>query len=301
MHPSAVGLSRYSPSGLFRVSAVGLLLAGAIVGCGGAWIYAALGRWIPFIYINVLICIAFGLLLGRLGALAVRAGHCRNRLLATVFALPLGLAPVAASHYFNYRHTLSEVAEEFQDVPADEIAAQLPFERFLEMRQQTGWKVSRHGSGGSAMTGAFVLVVWGIEVLVVLGGVLFLVWGAAGAAYCERCNAWCGDRTLALHARGADAAEAVFRSGDVAGFAALPPPDDLDRPSALHLVLATCASCKATGFLSVSEVSVLGVGKKRKEKKTELASLLSLRSDQRERLETFAGAAAAPEEAASSD
>src|SRR5690242_20619989 len=100
----------YKPSGRLRALAFALFLGATVAGAAVAWLYQSLMTWIPYIYVNLVLCVGFGAALGAAGAFAVRRGHCRNRVVALALAVPLALVAVAASYGWAYRGTLSDLA-----------------------------------------------------------------------------------------------------------------------------------------------------------------------------------------------
>src|SRR5688572_21728312 len=103
-----MALARYHASGFFRPTTFVWFAASAAVAVAGAFVYQAVVRWVPLIFISIFVCIGFGFVLGLAGAFAVKSGHCRNRLLALVFAVPLAGAGWVGSFYWNMRWDLPE-------------------------------------------------------------------------------------------------------------------------------------------------------------------------------------------------
>src|SRR5262249_6428279 len=146
----------YRPSGFFRVTTV-LLFAVALAGAALlAWLYQLLMRWIPFIYVNGVICGGFALAIGGASVIALRWGHCRNRPLALVLTLALAGGALAASYGWEYRGVLAAVAENNPGVAMQDIQHELTFRRFLELKQEAGWSLSSHGASGSKFNGPWV-------------------------------------------------------------------------------------------------------------------------------------------------
>src|SRR4051812_13531862 len=201
-------LDTYRPSGFFRPTVIVYFVIAAVAGVMTAWLYQFLARWIPFIYINIILCGGFGALVGGFGALAIKQGHCRNPILATVLALPLIGASLAATYYWDYRSVVSKVADETKR-SVDEIKQELPMRDYVALKQRVGWKVK-----SSKMDGVFVLIVWGVEALLISGIGLWLTVGAAREPYCERCNGWCQSHQVAVPGRGAADATPLLDRGD---------------------------------------------------------------------------------------
>jgi hypothetical protein len=272
-------LTCYSPSGFMRPSTVPFFLSGAVVGVLAAWLYQLLMDWIPFIYLNLLLCAGFGAALGVAGAWAVKAGHCRNRAVALLCALLLAAAPLAASYYWGYRSTVREIVKQHPEVSPAEVSHEYTVARWVSDKQEVGWKIK-----GSSVTGWGVRAVWAAEALVVFGVVLMIVWGAVSAPYCERCNRFCDPRALTLGGVSRKEADPLLGSGDLDAMIALAPPTAPDGAVGLVFTATVCGGCAETGFLTVVErVTTIKRGK-REEKRTTLISHAVLRADQRARL-----------------
>ena len=283
-------IPRYRPSGYFRITTIPYVLGVAVAAALVAWLYQMLLRWIPFIYINLVIAALFAGLVGFAGAVAMRAGHCRNRLLAYTIALPLAAAPVAASHYWSYRADLGKVLEETTPgMTMAEATSQIPISDWLAIRKAAGWRVK-----SSTVNGNAVLFVWGVEALLFLGLGLYLTGKAAGEAYCERCNRWCVDRAILVAGLDRAAVDPLVAAADLDGILALAPPPDPPADQSLKLTLAACPACRDTGFLSVDEQRVVQRKNKQETKEKTLVSLAVLSPAQRARLGARTGEAAPP-------
>jgi hypothetical protein len=269
-------LPRYQPSGFFRPTTLVFFLGATAAGCGIAWLYQLLVRWIPFIYINILVVLGFGGALAIGGWLAVRGGHCRNRVLALILALPLAAAPLAASYYWDYAHVISEISEKNPEIPTEEIKQEVTFQRYLELKREAGWKLK-----GSTFNGWGVTAVWVVEGLMVFGCVLFGVLAAVGEPYCEKCNRWCEGKSFIVRGVGKEAAEPLLQKGDLGALALIEPPAEPDGSLSLHFTVTTCEGCSDAGFLSVDEKKTVMKKNKPEESSTTLVTHAVLRSDHR--------------------
>jgi hypothetical protein len=210
---------------------------------------------------------------------AIKTGHCRNRIIAVLLALPLVGVSLGGSFWWDYKHIVAEVAEK-----EPELAEQLTFSQYLDAKVEAGWNVSNHGSSGSKMNGAMVYVVWGIEALILLGIAGAMVWNAVNAPYCERCNQWGNERKMILHGLRRGDADPLIQSGDLDALIGLPLPPEPDVRVALTMTATLCPSCKETGFLTVEEKQVVAQKRgKPQEKTVSLVKNAILRADQRQK------------------
>lgn len=285
-------IDRYQPSGFFRPATIALCVVGAVGGFLVAWLYQLAVRWIPIIYLNLLVCLGFGFLLGMIGVKAVKIGHCRSRLLATVLAAVLACGGVAGSWYWEYQNfrslVIAEIQKEHPEAAREAIVlavdTDVNFRAFVKLKAEHGWKVSSHGSEGSDFTGAPVYVVWGIEALMILGLALVMTFRAAGEPYCERCNEWGTKRAFAVPGVRAAVVQPLLAAGDLAAVIALQPIDEVEpvavgdkkaslakRSAAIILTVTLCPRCDQSAYLTVAEKQVTVPKRgKAKEKSTTL-------------------------------
>lgn len=276
---------RYRPSGFLRPQTILLFLAATLAAVPVAWLYQLLLREIPLIYASLLLTFGLAFGLGFAAKEAVRRGHCRNLIVALVFALPLAAVPLAASHWFEYRHLISKVAEQTPGADVDAVAREVPFGKYLEIKQKVGWKVKNEGSSNpTTFNGWLVTATWICEALILLGGALFGAWKALDEPYCERCNRWCDHAAFRLPGVGRAEADRALGSGDLAALGQLTPGPDANGMQWIELTLEQCGGCKETGFLSVTEKQVFQKGKRVNEKSKKLARHLVLDTAAREKL-----------------
>ncbi|HEY7953749.1 MAG TPA: hypothetical protein VII38_00595 [Polyangia bacterium] len=278
---------RYRPSGFFRAKALLLFVAATAAGVALAWIYQFLLREIPFIYINLLVVCGFGAALAAGAWFAVQKGHCRNRVIALLLALPLAAVPLAASHWFEYRHVISAIVEKTPGASEADALREIPFGKYLEIKKQAGWKLE-----SSTISGAAVTAIWIVEALIVFGAVLFGALAGVDEPYCEKCNRWCEAVAFRLHGVGRAEAEPVLSGGDLGALADLKAPTPPDPSLSVEIQIKRCGGCAETGFVSVSEKRMVQKKKKVEEKSKRLARHALLRPAERQRLlDRFSGLA----------
>jgi hypothetical protein len=289
-------LPRYTPSGFFRPLTFALFLAATLGGALVAWGYQILMDWMPLIYLSILVCMGFGFALGFAGAWAIKTGHCRNRMIALLLALPLLAGSLAATYYWEFHRALSEFHERHPDADLDQIT----FKMFLDDRRERGWQISNHGSSGTPIKGDVIWGLWFIEGVLILGTGGVLIWRAVNEPYCERCNQWGTPKKMLLPGLKRGDAEPLLSAGDLDGVIGLPLPPDGSPQVALALTATLCPMCKETGFLTVEEKQVVARKKgKPQEKTTKLIVHAVLRADQREKfIQRLAPGPAAPAAAA---
>lgn len=276
----------YRPSGRFNPLTLALFAGAIAAAAAAAWLYQMLMTWIPYIYVNLVLCAGFGAALGVAGAWAVRRGHCRNRLVAVLLAVPLAAAGVGASYYWGYRSTLSAIAEKNPETPIEAIREEVTFERWIDAREEAGWTMSSSHSTASRrnspdISGAGVLVVWAIEALLLLGLTVLLVDAEAQKPYCERCGRWCAPKPLSLAGLGRADVEHAVQLGDLMPLVDIAVRADGDPARSLVLTGNVCDGCSDTAFLSVEEKTTTQKKKQTSVKTVRLLKHAILTSEQR--------------------
>jgi hypothetical protein len=281
----STSFASYRASGRFKPLTLALFVAATAGGAAVAWLYQSLMTWISYIYVDLLLCAAFAGGLGVAGAFAVRRGHCRNRVLALVLAVPLALVAVGASYYAGYRSTIARIADENPGTPVDAIRAELTFERWIDARKRAGWTMrSSHASStrdSPDIAGAGVLVVWLIEALAIAGVTALIVDAEAAKPYCERCARWCTPKPLILRGLGRADVEHAVQLGDLMPLVDIALRSDGDPARSLVLTGNVCEGCSDTAFLTVEEKTTTQRKKQTSTKSVRLIKNAILTSQQR--------------------
>lgn len=197
----------YRPSGKFGLSVLPLTLLAVAVVVGIAYVYQLLLEWIPLIYINFLLTLGIGVVVGAIGTQIVNASKVRNQVLAAGLVLTLVVALLGAKFGFQYRALLEQVTSAImieEDVPdADrpevrkQVGENLTFVEHLNMRADRGWSLGRGGQAGMPIQGIFVYGVWLVE----LGIIVYFSWAAvtaAGRPFSEPWNTWASEEELVM-------------------------------------------------------------------------------------------------------
>lgn len=211
---STAPLEVYRHSGRFTPSGLVLPLVGAAAFAFPlGLVYSHLIGKIPFIYVNVLITLGYGLSLGWIARLFVRAGRVRNPAMALLIGGLGGLLGL----YFNWSGHLRVI---FQGGPwlygPEEILNVIPF-----LYGHGSWGLK---SGGN-VTGAALAAIWSLEAVIIVGAAAFLPWRfVARTPFSEADQAWLDQRLVidTLQAITDPAARAAVATGDLAPLASLP-------------------------------------------------------------------------------
>ncbi len=247
----------YKPSGSLNISVFLYFLLALFAGILVSWFYQWLVSIIPFIYINVVITIVFGVALGGLGYLAFKYGHSRNQTLNLVLGVPLALLPLATTYYWQYLRLITDVAEaEEMGVSPDVGVATFikDFPEYANLRKEAGWSISKGSSAsGRTINGNFVYVVWGIEALIVTGGTLLIISGVTRTPYCEGCKRWCdAEKKQDWPGISAQEVNTYLEKGDLEGVRNLPS-SGIEQNRVMKVSCNYCNHCQTSGFLSLTE------------------------------------------------
>ena len=276
----------YRASGRIGALTLPLFAAGIVAAAGTAWLYQMGMTWIPYIYVNLVLCGLFGAGIGVAGAFAVRRGNCRNRVVALALTLPLAAGGIAASYYWAYQSTLSKLAEHDPGASVADIRNEVTFSRWVDARKEAGWTMSSSHSSSSSksspdISGAGVFVLWGLEALTILGIALVIVDTEVEKPYCETCERWCTSKPLSLGGLTRVDVEHAVALGDLMPLVDIQVRSDGDGAHSLLLTGHICDGCSDTGYLSVDEKTVTRAKKQTKTTTAHLIKYALLTREQR--------------------
>ena len=239
----------YVPSGAFKPVIFVHVWGWMLVTVALAGLYELLLYFIPFIFLNLLLAVGFGVAMGVPVLWAIEAAHCRNRGVALGVALLLGVGGLAASYGWGYRRALSQLASKDPGTSLSQAAQELGFGDWLQERINDGWYIKKN-----PITGAGVLAVWGIEAVIVLGILLIGTGGGGRAPYCERCRQWTRSQTARLPGIGWRRVQPMLERGDLAGVLSLTSDRESDSVTML-LERTSCPQCGESAYLSITDIS----------------------------------------------
>lgn len=292
----------YQPSGRFSPMAFVLLFAAVAVAIVAAFVYQLGLQWIPFIYINFLLTVGMGFLLGKLAAIIVKTGHVRNLALALFCFACLVVVALLAKYGFQYLADRYQVAklhptdfgvEVDRQLTEDElndfrkmILDDFSFSDHIQARVEQGWRLGR--GGGAPLSGIFVYLVWLVELGVVIyfGGIIILE--AAKQPYHEKLARWAdaSEVEMRLPVTNAEMVTKIKAAKSVQELLELPIPDtDQSERFAVYQVNSVPGFENEDAFLSV-ELHVYSTNAKGEleVKKEPLVNWAKITSDQRARL-----------------
>ncbi|MFN0248102.1 MAG: hypothetical protein ACKV2T_14525, partial [Kofleriaceae bacterium] len=260
-------LPQYRPSGRTSPRLIPAALLGCAIGVGLAYPYQAIVREVPFVLINLLIVAALAGLLAMLARKVSALGHNRVPWLGGLVGLLIATATIGASHYFAYRSAVVDVVEQVakeSNTTESEvkplISSRLTFERYIEVRVESGWSLGRHADHVEQgdITGSLVWIVWGIEALVLLGACISR--GARCPPYCEHCHEPLPEELL-FQRSDLDLSDlGVITDARSSATLVDIPPRAPPTPACARVAYVThaCATCESDTYLTVSRVFTTG-------------------------------------------
>lgn len=258
---------------------LGLLFGGATAILGGI-LYQLLVTWIPFIYVNIILTLGFGALIGVLTGMGLKRGQLRNNVIAALLCTVIGAGAVGFTHIAGYEKTLRSVASE-TGTPTSELREKLSFQQYIELKAKLGWKIGKVTSSGSSMNGGFVYFVWGVEALIIIGLSIGLGIGMVSDPYCETCKEWTTEHKLPERQGSSGSVKADADSGKLD-----PIVQRKDEGSdLLAYTVHACPKCKDSAYLTVDKVTLKQKKKGEIERSTEaIVSRAALTAEQRGQL-----------------
>ncbi len=279
-------LQTYRHSGKFGLHALLFVpLVGALVGWPLGMAYGYLVKWIPFVYLNALITVGYGLALGMATVFALKKCRVRNSLVAGVLAAVVGFE----ANYLQWNGHLHALLDGAPLL----VAPAMLREAMAFLYENGSWGLR---SGGN-VTGAMLGLVWLIEAGGILGLTLVVATSAIGSTpYCEKSGSWLDDEKKFDTLAAIDDAQerALLAAGDIA-------PVIAGRPRAegatafTRLTLKHSPRCEDFFTLKAEAVTLSTNKKGEVEEKTQsLTQDLVLPREMRELVEEFANITPTP-------
>ena len=199
MSPAYYQPSRKMPlGGVFT-----FLLGGVVVAAVLALVYIYAVWYIPFVYINFILCIGFGVVLGAVLAQLVRMGKLRHPAAVGGLALLVGLAAV----YLQWAIYLTLLlnSETTGTGSSADTTTSFSISMFVGLLTHPGFmaeamkQLNETGSWslkGSTPSGVFLALIWVLEAVIILGATYFIAQAQASEPFSEVSQEWADEETL---------------------------------------------------------------------------------------------------------
>lgn len=262
-YPSPGKVSFYAHSG--RAPLGGLLktaLIGPLVAAGCGFVYAYLFRYIPFVYLNFLITLGYGFVMGLGVAVPAGTGKIRNskvNVLLAIFSTTIG--------YYVYWGAYLWACHGW-DIG---LSAWSPW--VLASFAQDLYENGSWGLGNATLTGVILVLFWLAEAFILYGMTIFCSLIDADKPFCEACNEWT-EKEQGLVLFTGDGTDAAWREVLSGHWRLLEKFPLLGESAAqyVRLDLTHCPTCGGANYLTIQRVSITR-DDKGEESKTETALL----------------------------
>ncbi len=227
--------------GVLMVAAAGFATAVA-----AAFAYTFGIAYIPFIYINALLTIGFGALIGAIVGLTCKYGKVRNDLLITALAVKFAVVGVYCAWGVV---PLSIVGLE---AGISGFSPQVMVEWITFLYENGSWGMDDN----STVHGLPLAGIWLLETAMIIGfSVLAARSMVSHQPFCEDCDRWTatekGVQLLAAH--GEEPVWEIVKAGDLEAMNQLTLADNETNP-VVRLNLSTCPTCSHSNFLTIERV-----------------------------------------------
>ena len=256
----------YQPSNRFSVGGVLLLLCVGILAAGLlAFIYVYAVWYIPFIYINFLLTLVFGFLLGVVLAQLVRTGKLRNPALVTGLATGVALAACYVQWALYLTLVLNTTSVESLGRRASVAHTSFSADVMMSILLHPGSIVeamSELASSGSwslmgvTPSGIFLYLIWLVEAAIIVVAAVMLARIQSTEPFSETANEWAEEEELPVliaHINDPAATKMSLEAGD---FSALRPASEDAEKMFARLKLHCAPNDTDCAFLSLENVKV---------------------------------------------
>ncbi len=237
----------YQHSG--KVGFLGLILMvffGAFTALVGGAIYGYVTYYLPWVYLNFIITILFGFIVGFSISFGGKLGHVRSGGLLLLLGLIFGLL-AEYTGWVSWIMALSG-SELLVLAPGDMLTI------IGEIAEEGPWSIF-----GWTPKGGWLFLFWIIEFLIIVGGATFAAFALIGSTpYCETCRRWIEEKKSIYpldHFGDPDQLRARLDAGDFSSLLSLQKTGNIgDLFTQIDLLF--CPSCRNMHLLSVMQIEI---------------------------------------------
>jgi len=241
--------SLYKHSGKFGIHGPLLaVLAALVLGYPLGILYAYLIKWIPFIYLNFIITVGYGLIFGLLVSWLMKFAKVRNVAIGGLSGLAAGCIAMYLA-WNGYLHTFIKDSP-FVFSPKAILSA------IKYLYENGSWGIGF--SGSEPVTGIFLAIVWLMEAVVIIGAVALLgLASVSDTPFCEEHGCWLDEEKKIdkLDVFSSPDHIAAFQAGDISPLEAARPRIPAGGAFS-RLTLRHSVRCDEFCTLSVANVTV---------------------------------------------
>ncbi|KAB8155261.1 hypothetical protein EZY14_005070 [Kordia sp. TARA_039_SRF] len=179
----------YTPSGRVNsISFLYLFLAIFIAAPLLTFIYTYAVLYIPIVYLNILCVVGIAFGLGYIANFVVGLGKVRNKMVALLFGLIIGISALYFSWIIWLHYHLNDSA--FNEITYTELleAPGAVWDIVWKINEQGTWSIGR--SSRANVSGTFLTIVWILELIAFIGAPIFFAFSKAAEPFLEDDNNW---------------------------------------------------------------------------------------------------------------
>lgn len=245
-------LEEYRASGIVPPSAVlGGMVSGLISALILGPLYATIIYHNPFIYLNVVATVFFGLTMGVMVNVTMRERRSRNAKANGGVALLMTAIAYALSWIFWVGWTIHGLENFTWTGYLGALDISALFEWIGRFHEHGTWGLSRRSA--APVSGHLLTLIWSLEAIIIFGLAAFSGVGSE-EVFCERCKAWSEPREEPIVVFGGagkeERIEGRLRTGDFSFLSEATPIGD-EKKAHYSLVLSECESCSQTNAISL--------------------------------------------------
>src|SRR5262245_24699812 len=241
-------MQTYSHSGAVPIGgAIKTVLAGIATAAIGGIIYAYAFYWIPFVYLNFLITLAYAGAMGLAIAITARRGKIRNNSFVAIVGFFVALVGLYV-YWAAYLWALAGI----QNVGLTAFSPSVLMAFGKHLFEKGSWGIKKE-----TVTGWFLVAFWIAEALLVLRICVSFALAEARRPFCESCGEWTEieENVARLAATGDEPAWQQVFAGDLPSLAEFPAAEQGAHQYA-RLDVARCPRCEQSRYLTVSTVKI---------------------------------------------
>jgi len=234
---------KFSPAAVLLTLTVGIIAA-IVLGA----LYGIIVYYMPIVYVNVLLTFGVGIAVGATVRKVAMAQQIRNVPLVLLLALICGLVA-------EYAAFIGWVAA----VTSWNVILFNPQKLWIVLdaiAEQGVWSLKK-----STVKGPFLVGIWIVEAIVVVGGSIYMVWvEVANTPFCEKCAGWLTEKSLVGPFRtiaNTDQLKADLEEGNFAALGDISPLKKDDPISRFaEYELTDCPTCAEMAVVTIRNVTL---------------------------------------------
>jgi hypothetical protein len=243
------------------------VVVGALIACACGFVYAYIIVYSPIVYLNAILALGFGGVMGYLSANMLKQRKVRS----DAVAVAITLVVTAIGYYFSWSVWVWAMARRvdtgvgFAALVGLTIFPNILWEAVRAINAEGAWTI---GHGPSAVSGVALWIVWACEFAAIFGLSVSSAYSRMDEEpFCETCEEWCKPDPSVLTVNTGAPAE-LKRRAEMKDLRYI---EELGRPTdgtdVTRVDLFSCARCGSLYTMNMERIQVTAKGSKGKEKK----------------------------------